>query len=108
MNKFTGILPLLKTKSKTTRSSYRPIANLFFLEVNRRANKHQLSDYFKIINLVLKFRHEGRKSWSRVPARATIDTECSQIIELGFVLSTDLLSGFDKIDMSILMNKLRA
>ena len=68
-----------------------------------------MSSYFEDNDLILKFHHGGRKEHSTVTARATIDAECSSIIEnnrLGLVLTTDLSSAFDTVDIWILIRKL--
>ena len=109
--KITRLLPILKSnKNKMEKSSYRPIANLSVYEkVVEEHIKRQMNSYFEDNDLILKFHHGGRKEHSTITARATIDAECSRIIEnnnLGFVLTTDLSSAFDTVDISILIRKL--
>ena len=109
--KVTRLLPISKpSKVKTSKSSYRPIANLcVFDKVIQELIKQQMSSYFEDNNLILKNHHGGRKCHSTTSARAVIDAECSDIIDnnkLGFILSTNLSAAFDTVDRDILVKQM--
>ena len=72
--------------------------------------KINLTKYFESKNLLSANHHGGRKNFSTVTAKATLEHNLHKNFEDGLisgVLSTDLSSAFDTIDHKILSKKLK-
>ena len=110
--KVTRILPISKQgKSKYKKESYRPIANVhIFDKLYQEHIKRHLSNYLESNNLILPEHHGGRESHSTMTAKSILDYKMTNAIDEDkycAVLSTDLSSAFDTVNLKILKEKLK-
>ena len=109
--KVSKIIPILKSgKNSTSLDSFRPVNSLPAVEkVVEEWIKINLLEFFESQGLINDHHHGGRKNFSTVTAKASIENKIYKNYEdnmISGVLSCDLSSAFDLIDHRILSQKL--
>ena len=109
--KVSKIVPILKSgMDPTSRASFRPVNCLPAVEkLVEEWIKTHLLNFFETNGLINDHHHGGRKNFSTVTAKASIEHEIFKNFEDNMVtgvLSCDLSSAFDLIDHRILCKKL--
>ena len=92
--------------------SYRLIAVLYtYKRIIEEWLKKNLTKYLDKENIILDNYHGGHANHSTVSAKMVVDHFCQMskdLNKLGVVLMTDLISAYDTVDHSTIMQKLES
>ena len=110
--KISKLTPIHKQRKPVRlRSSYRPIANLNAIEkVCEELMQAELSEYMESNNLLLDGHHGGRKGYSTLTAKSSIQYNMDMMNErkkVALLLTTYLSKAYDTVDHQFLLRKMR-